>query len=269
MLKAYKKAWTLFCVYFIIVSLCIVFSDFPDEDLFRVHLYGIAWIIVSCLVFILTISIVDSRKAQLINNCNPAAFIAHAQIVYPSLSKRDQLLRTTYQINLYAAHENLGEYEKAEEYLMQVQTDFPKNATGILIAFTYRVNLSNLYMHKSQFGQAEQEILAAEAFLDSNKINPAVKASMLLSCQAHRYELNMRQGSFEGAELFFTNLFRTEKKLIAKVNAQWNLAKIYRNSGNVEHAAAACRYVISNGGHTRYVRQAADLLFELSAKPAE
>ncbi len=239
---------------------CLAFQSGP--------LYIIGWFLFCSLLYMIAITIVSRRKQKLLLDCKPSAYIAFAEkVCSPTL--KNVMARNSYYLNLYAAYNDLGLEEQADWYLDRVVIPAPKKGTlGDTQALVYYINQSGRFMNRGDIERAGLALWDAERILSDSKINSGTKKTCFLTMQRLRYIWNMENGDYRDAEYFFSGLFRVEDSLRSRVMAKYRLAQIYRHEGKLDLAREACRYVVEKGGETRYAREAAAWLSEMTTANA-
>ncbi len=261
MYKTYKKTTAALYIVGILGPTALILDGLRRNAFSRGIVNGFIILLVCTVVYFLAIAYQENKKTQLIANCRPRDFIAHGEKILSDIA--DIAGKNNYCINLYVAYRDLDDRKKAEEYLMQVKLPFPKGSSGKMMEYIWHIDKCACCMEADDLENAERELAAAEAILADTKLNSAVRENMFRTSQAQRYAMNMQQGNYDGAEIFFLNYYGVEKTLRGKVFAQLNLAEIYRHFGETEKARQAAMYVAQNGGQTCYVKKAQDWLLEM------
>ncbi len=262
MYKIYKGLTAGYVIACVLGGIFLLFADLMGIGIVSGIVITIAWILVCALLYVIIVSLNDNKKVQYIHNCTPSKFILHGERVYPIIT--DVNYKNQYSLNLFTAYHDLGQREKAIDYLTKVNTAFPNNLSGKLIEIVYHINMGTSYQDVGNFDCAERELKEAEEVLKSDKLSKVTKENLFIICQANRYSLNISKGIYEGAEAFFSNRFNVEKTLRDKVIAKLSLAEIYNHNGDIVNTVEACNYVISNAGETRFVSEAKSILDNIS-----
>ncbi len=260
MQKAFKGLTAAYYVAGVAVAVVIILSNLSDMGLMILRL-GL-WLVTVTAIYALLVSFLDSRKVSLLHQCRPADFIDHANMVFDGL--REGLYKNGYRLNLWAAHHDLGEYDKALYYLEQVDTKFPDNAFGMSISFAYRLNRSGLYMELGEVENTQRELENARAILSSPIFPPALKDVCSMDLESQKLQLQMHLGDYRNTEEFYKKKFAADNTQRSKMLSQNNLAEIYLHFGDTAKAAEALHYVIEHGGQTRFVQEAKEKLDKLS-----
>ncbi len=259
--KVYKGHRVAWYIVGILGAIALYFDRYRQGELLLGTVYAFLWLAFTWLAFSVLISLADNKKGKLIQDCRAADFVAHGEKAFPKITSKH--FRNLYCINLFVAYLDLDQPQKAVEYLMQVDTYFPDNLNGKIQEHAWYYNRCAYCMETGDLEQAERQLQLAEAVLSSEKLPARVKESLFLVNQTQRQEMKLMRGDYAGAEEYFSGLWLTEKRLRSKVFIQYTLAKIYRHNGETEKAREAALYVIYNGGQTRFVQRAQDLLLEM------
>lgn len=86
MLEAYKKLIIVYYVIGVLGALCFLVPAIFDGNWFLDILYAVLWITGCWLVLVITTTTLEQKKGQLLSNCKPAQFVAHKEIVYPTIT---------------------------------------------------------------------------------------------------------------------------------------------------------------------------------------
>ncbi len=254
MLKAHKALTAIFTSIMIIGAVALELPDLFAGNYIEGIFKALGWVIAVGLIFAIALTIADNRKIKLLLDCKPSDYIAYAQQIYPEIKNKQ--FKNSYRINLFVAFSDLGEIDKAREYLSEFD-DLPlSNMNAVLSKHAYYINQSVYYQMKGDLDCAESEFEKAKELLEANNVSPQAKDQLLKINMSHRFSLNIANGVFDGAEEFFTEYFNTQTTPRGKVVAKLNLAEIYVRSGDKDKAIEACDYVISNGGKTHFVNEA-------------
>ena len=216
------------------------------------------WAAVNVAVF----SFIDLRKIkkinQLLQDCDLGNFLG----IYQSLSKRraNKANKAMVQLNLASAYINTGNDAAAGQVLYGInRKHFPKGRAGDLYEFVYHNNFFAYLLDTGDLTGAARALEQMGEIQQARELS-AAKNPFPGLYEHQQYVLNVKNGIYEGAELFFSEAAEKHEHKINRVAAKYTLGKIYLHQGRPDQAALAFEYVIEHGGSTIYRVRAAERL---------
>jgi len=253
--------------------------------------------IILIFIWILVSMIIAEKNANkkvkkitdiLFNECNPERAII---VINKTISaKNPGQYRDYFLLLLSIAHLYIGNISKARETLDKIYNPDQIDSAGN----------SKMYIHKSlvtdktplntdsfpntKVGSDNRVFyysIRIDYFLQTDDLGSATKALNLMKNALNnkfikanndpyyffyienQYKINIANGDFDGAEMFFSILFDKKSSNIGKVLTKFQLGKIYLHYNKLDDAIAAFRYVIENGKNIIQVKEATQYLQQL------
>ncbi len=259
--KVYRKTTIIYIIALSLGVLTFVCLNFSEDSVFSGIGWLIAWTVFCCVAYFAALTSMEVRVCKHINECEPSKFISHAEKAYSRIT--EPVCKRNYSINLFAAYHALGNPDEGMKYLSSIKPEFPCDAAGALSKHAYYINRSAYFQGKKDFEGAELEFKKAQEVINAPRLTDAGRRRVSQLNERHRYGLNIEMGIYEGAEEFYSKYFLEEKALLSRVDAQYNLALIYKHKGDVGRLRDACSFVINNGKETFYVKEAEKILMSI------
>ncbi len=127
----------------------------------------------------------------------------------------------------------------------------------------YHSTLCSYYLNTCQYEKASNVL--------NNMKNDISALNRLHSKKAERayyvmlQRLNMSLGNYDTALDFFVGSLKAAKNTFERVNAQYNLAKVYLHSGDIPRAKEAFEYVVTHGNKLHIVEEAKQRLITIKS----
>ena len=213
----------------------------------------------ACVLVFLVIARNKYNKILSILNdeCDAVKFVNE---IFPLSQKTTSFnIMMNVRLNLAAGYINLGDFAQSNKVLNDI--DAKRLVGEMKYAFL---------LHKASVLFNENNILAAEQTLayinntiyDSHLTNIAEKR-ILDSYNLFAAVINIEKNIYDGAEEVFRYNLDFSDNLIRKVNANWNLAKLYQKQNRVQEAKSCLEFVVEHGNTLHFATLARQQLEQI------
>lgn len=218
---------------------------------------------VMLVVILATVFILKRISAKLFNEEVMAPFL-NCQI-NEFMEKLDKRLsrkrsannRSSYYYLKAMGYNALGDYDK--EY------ECAQNVSGQAYRAEYYKHHINYFINKDMFTEALDYMKQLEEYMPGVR-NQQYRESIELFLKTSDYAIKVRQGDYEGAEEFLSEVVEksSDEPMITRVSYTYNLAKvIFLKGKDMELAGKYFRFVIENAGDTKFRKLAEEKLAQI------
>ncbi|MBR4431198.1 MAG: hypothetical protein IKS75_07875, partial [Clostridiales bacterium] len=121
------------------------------------------------------------------------------------------------------------------------------------------------YIDKGDFDEASKN-LSELADIGSRISSPVYRDQITIFVKAREYNIRIKQGILDGAEEFYSELYKQcdDQPLIVRASVSVMLGDIILQKGDKERAYPYLKFASENGGDTKYKKLSDELLAKIS-----
>lgn len=253
--------WVTFVAagYFLLAGISPVFYEFP----ILIFLY----FFITIILFYYAIQFLLGSRIKKINRIlntdyDPLVYInAYENIIEQLTTMKKPVNVDYYRINLSSGLIAAGRYDEAYHALDKCKLSNSSRIGKIMKAVYYN-NLCSVCQKLGRLDEAEYNsdcLAGCMAALSPKDLKKYSKHFDLT-----RYGVNIANGNFDNAESFYNDVFDQAANNYEKVNAKFNLGKVYLHFGDTARAKEEFEYVVSHGNKLYIVEEAKEFLIQLT-----
>jgi len=241
-----------------------MYSSFIESRIFS-YVFSLLTIFIAGVITIITFQTIDGKKQQktlniLFEDCDPELFISEMS----KLLSCPEKMRSLVYLNLSAGYLATENYMPAIEMLQSVK--FLNTENEHLQRPIYYCNLADFYMKVNDLPNASEALNSMKAALDHPKLPPPMYELYYNAYMLNRYSFNIKQGIYDGAEVFLNLMFEKIKQKQTKNDIKHMLGKIFLHFSRTDEAIRAFEYVVQHGNKLYIVTESKQYLSQLQGE---
>ena len=196
-----------------------------------------------------------NKLIPILSDCEPEKFVYENELLYKKYSK-DKYLKNLILNNLCAGNMDKGEFDKAVNALKN--TEFKEKKIDIIKASVI-YNFSSVSFELKDIQTAMFYYEKLKSYRDLTK-DKNVLLFLEKNIPALDAVIDIEQGRYEQALVFFQNQFKQAPDLRMRVYSQYGMSGAYEGMGETVQMKACLEYVAANGKNTYPARVAREKL---------
>ena len=255
-----SKFKSLLAIYVFVGALCVTGAGYltylyPDKS----HL----WLILAFTVILMTMLTLSKIGRKKFKNeilsyyldCHVKEYLDRVEKLMGKKHFRSD--KSAYAYLTSMGYSALGDYDESFERAKKitVRSHMPE----------YYKRAVDYYIDKGDFDEASKN-LSELADIGSRISSPVYRDQITIFVKAREYNIRIKQGILDGAEEFYSELYKQcdDQPLIVRASVSVMLGDIILQKGDKERAYPYLKFASENGGDTKYKKLSDELLAKVS-----
>lgn len=252
MIGLYKDIVTGYRISVIAGGIFAIVMVFKDMNFIVFYALLFAWIFLMTFIFGTAANKrVNKLNAIMNQQCHVQEYLH--QLLCLQEGSEGKVIKLYFAINLAAGYMYLGDADTALFHLQNVDLDEKSRKRFRYMLMVYYNNFAVAYMMKQNWEAANMMLSNMKNILDTAKFKPSARQNFEKIYQIKCMNMQVLQGSYEGAEGFFMNTLEHSGSLLEQVSLTYFLRDIYLHEGRWQEAQKCKEFILENGGDTYFV----------------